>query len=97
MLESSVAGIRRRRPEGVEQLESELGVDVEAFARTLRGRAGAGAIEALHEDPGLLERVIGAAERRSELERVPPAPDRAELRAIFWAAATAPAANGGRS
>ncbi|HEX3874277.1 MAG TPA: iron-containing alcohol dehydrogenase, partial [Solirubrobacteraceae bacterium] len=62
MLESSVAGIRRRRPEGVEQLESELGVDVEAFARTLRGRAGAGAIEALHEDPGLLERVIGAAE-----------------------------------
>ena len=88
MLESSVAGIRRRLPDAVAQLESELGVDLERFARDLRERAGVGRLEALAGDADLRERVARAAEGRSELGRVPPAPDLDELRAIYRAAAT---------
>lgn len=88
MLESSVAGIRRRLPDAVAQLESELGVDLEDFARGLRERAGVGRLDALAEDAALRERVARAAEGRSELGRVPPAPGLDELRAIYRAAAT---------
>jgi maleylacetate reductase len=88
MLAQTVAGIRRRQPGGVAGLEASLGVDLEAFARTLRDRAEVGVLDALVDDADVLERVVRAAELRSELERVPEAPDRSELRAIYGAAAT---------
>ncbi len=87
LLESTVAGIGRRRPEELARLESDLDVDLEHFARRLRERAGVGSIESL-VDAEILERVARAAESRSELERVPPPPDLDELRAIYRAAAT---------
>jgi alcohol dehydrogenase class IV len=96
LLEQSVAAVRRRQPEAVARLEAELGVDLERFARDLRERAGVGAIERLRDDPALLERVAGAAAIRSELGRVPPAPDLGELRAIYRAAATPRVASPGR-
>ncbi|HEY5198899.1 MAG TPA: iron-containing alcohol dehydrogenase [Solirubrobacteraceae bacterium] len=92
LLGTSIAGIRRRRPDAVGELESDLGVDLGAFAGSLRERAGARGIDALRDDAGLLDRVVSAAESRSELGRVVPAPDRDELRAIYRAAATTPAA-----
>jgi alcohol dehydrogenase class IV len=94
MLAETVAAIRRRQPDTVARLEAELGVDLEAFARTLRRRAGVGGLGGLPEDAQLLERVVRAAELRSELERVPGAPDRGELRAIYRAAAIPAAATG---
>jgi maleylacetate reductase len=87
LLESTVAGIRRRLPQELARLESGLDVDLERFARSLRERAGVGGIDAL-ADAAVRERVARAAEGRSELGRVPPAPDLDELRAIYGAAAT---------
>ncbi|HWH11988.1 MAG TPA: iron-containing alcohol dehydrogenase [Solirubrobacteraceae bacterium] len=92
LLESSIAGIRRRLPGGVEELESDVGVDLEAFARRLRVRAGALGIDRLRDDPQLLDRVVTGAASRPELERVAPAPDPDELRAIYRAAASMPVA-----
>ena len=95
MLSSSVAGVRRRQPSAVAELESGLGVDLETFARDLRKAAAIDAIGALR-DADMLERVVDAVESRAELERVPPAPDRSELRSAYRAAAMGvQAADGG--
>jgi maleylacetate reductase len=95
LLAQTVAAVRRRQPDGVARLEAELGVDLEAFAETLRARAGVGRLAGLADDADLLERVVEAAEQRSELGRVPAAAQRGELRAIYRAAAT-PAGRTGR-
>lgn len=95
MLAQTVGAVRRRQPDGMARLEAGLGIDLETFARTLRATAGVGALDAL-VDASVRERVVRAAELRSELERVPAAADRSELRAIYGAAAIPAAAAGGQ-
>jgi alcohol dehydrogenase class IV len=86
LLPETLAALAARRPEAMAELESELGLDLAVAVRRLRRRAGAD-LGPLADDSGLLERTVEAASRRSELERVLPAPDHSELRSIYLAAA----------
>jgi maleylacetate reductase len=76
VLPASIAALRRRRPAELERLDAELGTPLEAFAQTLRVRAG---IQPFDD----LDRLVETAAQRSELGRVAPAPDRDELREIY--------------
>ncbi|ADB50408.1 dehydroquinate synthase/iron-containing alcohol dehydrogenase family protein [Conexibacter woesei] len=94
LLPVTATAIRRRAPAAFAALDVQLGgapSAVESLARTLRDAAGldpgAGGLDALAADERLLERAVEAAAARPELARIPPAPDRAELRALFLAAA----------
>jgi alcohol dehydrogenase class IV len=83
VLPASIAALRRRRPAELEGLDAALGTTLEAFAHTLRERAGVEDVE----DPQLLDRLVDVAAERAELARVAPAPDRDELLAIYRSAA----------
>lgn len=83
ILPASVAALRRRRADALDRLDAALGLPLEAFAGTLRDRAGVDGLG----DAALLDSMVDTAAAREELGRVAPAPDRDELRAIYLAAA----------
>lgn len=83
LLPATIAALRRRRPAELARLDEALGTPIEAFAETLRERARA----AVPAEPATLDRLVETAAARDELDRVPPAPDRDEIRAIYLAAA----------
>lgn len=85
LLPATIAALRRRRPAELDRLDASLGTRLEAFAESLRERAGAHGLG----DPQLLDRLVEVAAQRQELDRVAPAPDRDELRAIYLAASSA--------
>lgn len=85
LLPATIAALRRRRPAALDRLDASLGARLEAFAESLRERAGAHGLG----DPQLLDRLVEVAAQRQELDRVAPAPDRDELRAIYLAASSA--------
>ena len=88
LLPGVAAAVRRRLPGALEPLDALLGIRFEALAARLRARAGGDGLARLAADPALLDRVVdAAAARRAELERIAPAPDAAELRALYLAAA----------
>ena len=82
LLPATIAAARRRRPAELDGLDSALGMPLEAFAETLRERAGADGLG----DPQLLDRLVEVAAQRAELGRISPLPDRDEIRAIYVAA-----------
>jgi maleylacetate reductase len=83
LLPATIAAARRRRPAELDRIDAALGTPLEAFAESLRERAGADGLS----DPQLLDRLVDVAARRAELGRIAPPPDRDELRAIYVAAA----------
>jgi maleylacetate reductase len=83
LLPATIAAARRRRPAELDRIDAALGTPLEAFAESLRERAGADGLG----DPQLLDRLVDVAARRAELGRIAPPPDRDELRAIYVAAA----------
>ena len=83
LLPATIAALRARRPEAFGQLDAQLAVELEAVATRLRDRAAADNLGAITTDDELLDRAVQAALRRPELARVAPAPDAAELRAIY--------------
>jgi maleylacetate reductase len=86
LLPATVRAIRSRQPAELEALDATLGVALESVAEQLRERAGAG-LGALASDDELLERTVEAAAKRPELDLIPPAPDRAEIREVYRASA----------
>ena len=70
-------------PAELERVDAALGTPLEAFAETLRERAGAHTLG----DPALLDRLVDRAAERAELDRISPRPDRDEIRAIYLTAA----------
>jgi alcohol dehydrogenase class IV len=83
LLPVTISALRARRPAAFEQLDTQLGVQLESLATRLRDRAGADSLGAITTDDELLDRAVQAALKRPELDRVAPAPDAAELRAIY--------------
>lgn len=89
LLPATAAAVRRRDATALEPLDALLGVRFETLAERLRTRAGA-SLAQLASDDALLAQVVEAASRRAdELQRIAPAPDAAELRAIYEQAAGA--------
>ncbi|MBB4661287.1 iron-containing alcohol dehydrogenase [Conexibacter arvalis] len=87
LLPATAAAVRRRAPAVLEPLDALLGIRFEELAARLRSRAGA-SLGRLADDDELLEAVVAAAGRRAdELQRIAPAPDGDELRALYRAAA----------
>jgi len=87
LLPATAAAVRRRAPQALEPLDRLLGFPFETLADQLRTRAGA-TLAQLAADDALLAQVVDAAARRAdELERIAPAPDAAELRALYAQAA----------
>lgn len=82
LLAATIAATRSRRPVEFERLDRSLGVALESVAERLRDLAGAD-LGALASDEELLSRTIELAARRPELDRIAPAPDRAEIREIY--------------
>ncbi len=87
LLPETVAACRRRAPGAVEALDAAAGEPLEVLARRLRDRAPS-------ETPGgdmeiIMDRAVDAATVRPELDRIPPPPDRDELRSILRAALSA--------
>ena len=88
LLPATIGALRARRPAAFEPLDGRLGVALEAVAEASAGARRASTASAGSEaDDALLERAVEAALQRPELDRVAPAPDAAELRAIYRAAA----------
>jgi len=83
LLPWTIAAMARRRPGVLEELDGGL----EALARMLAERAGPTELGKLALDEALLERTVQTASERPELRRLVPAPEEAELRAIYEAAA----------
>jgi maleylacetate reductase len=75
-----------RAPQRLAELERRAGVDLRDLAAGLRERAGIGELAELRDEETLATLVEAAAARR-ELSLLPPAPDEAELREIYLAAA----------
>ncbi len=82
LLPHTAAALRRRRPQPMARADADLGIAFEDLAVLLRDRAGGARIDA-----GAIDDLVATAARRPELERVPPAPDEAELRSLYGAAA----------
>jgi maleylacetate reductase len=80
LLPHTIRALRARRPDTLE-------VALERLAEALRERAGVDGLGAMATDEDLLDRAVEIAMRRPELGRVAPAPDRAEVRQIYRAAA----------
>jgi alcohol dehydrogenase class IV len=83
LLPHTAAAMRVRRPDALARADTDLGVPFEQLAGRLRDRAGGERIAVEH-----LDVLVETAAQRPELQRVPPAPDADELRAIYAAAAT---------
>jgi maleylacetate reductase len=88
LLPATIRATRSRRSAEFERLDAGLGLELEAFAERLRRRAGAD-LAALVADDELLSRAVETAANRSELERIPPALDRTEIRQIYLTGAGA--------
>ena len=88
LLPAMLAAVRSRRPKEFERLDARLGVALELLAVQLRDQARAG-LGALATDEELLSRTVEAAAMRPELDWIPPAPDRPEIRAIYYESAHA--------
>jgi alcohol dehydrogenase class IV len=86
LLPETIVACRRRFPRELEALDAAAGRPLEELARTLRARAGADGLAPFAASDLLLERAVEAAGRRTELEAIPPRPDREELRELFEAA-----------
>jgi alcohol dehydrogenase class IV len=84
LLPATTRAIRSRRPAEFTRLDEVLGITLEAVAEQLRQRARA-SLGVLTDDAELLRRAVETAAKRSELERIPPAPDHAEIREIYRA------------
>ena len=82
ILPATVRAARRRRPAELDDVDRALGAPLETLAEGLRARAGAD-LGGLATDDALLEAAVRAAAGRPELDRIPPAPDEAEIRAIY--------------
>ena len=85
LLPETIAACRRRAPAAVRSLDVAAGEPLEALARRLRERAPS-RLPSPAELEALLEPALDAAAARSELDRIPPVPDRDELRDIIVAA-----------
>jgi len=82
----TTAAMRRRDPVGLERLDAALGRSVESLADDLRQRAGVTGLGDLATDDELLSHAVATAARRSELSRVTPPMDAAEIASIYRAA-----------
>jgi maleylacetate reductase len=82
LLPATMGIVRARRPGELERLEEMLGVSLQTIAEQLRDRAEAD-LEPLATDERLLDAAIDAAASRPELDRIPPALDRKEIREIY--------------
>jgi hypothetical protein len=90
LLAATVRATRSRRPVEFKLLDAGLGVALESVAEQLRDRARAD-LGALATDEQLVTRTTEAAAKRPELDRIPPPPDRPEIRDIYrTSAAIAP-------
>ena len=84
LLPATLGALRARRPAELARLDARLGITLEEVARQLRDRSGAD-LGALGTDAELLSLTIDVAAQRPELDRIPPRPDRAEIRDIYCA------------
>ncbi|MDO8185249.1 iron-containing alcohol dehydrogenase [Conexibacter sp. JD483] len=90
LLPASVEAVRRRRPELLAGLDAQLALPFADLAILLRTQTGGEGLSALAADEDLLDQLVDtAAKRTGELSRIPPAPDAAELRALYLEAARA--------
>lgn len=90
LLPASLAAVRRRKPELLDALDAQLALPFAELAALLRSRTGGEGLSALSADAALLDALVAQAARRTgELARIAPAPDAAELRAIYLEAAGA--------
>lgn len=90
LLPASTAAVHRRRPALLDALDAQLALPFAELAGLLRTRTGGEGLSALAADPHLLDALVATAARRTdELSRIPPAPDAAELRALYLEAAGA--------
>ena len=78
MLPHTLGALERRGAPGAR--------DLVALASVLARRAQASSLSALGVDEAALDACADAAAQRSELDAIPPRPDRAELRALYAAA-----------
>jgi alcohol dehydrogenase class IV len=83
LLPHTAAAMRRRRPDAMARADADLGRPFEELAAHLRDRAGGERVDA-----GSIEVLVETSAQRPELQRVPPVPDAAELRALYLAAAS---------
>jgi maleylacetate reductase len=89
LLPTTIRAIRSRRPAELKRLDDILGIALEAVAEHLRQRARA-SLGVLADDEELLRRAVETAAHRSELKRISPAPDHAEIREIYRSSAAPP-------
>jgi alcohol dehydrogenase class IV len=78
MLPHTLVALERRGAAGTSELVG--------LATDLARRAGAVGLRALGVDEAALETCVDAAAGRTELDAIPPRPDRDELRALYRAA-----------
>lgn len=95
LLPVTAAALRRRAPDAFAALDARFGAGAlgtpEALAAKLRDVAGVHGLGPLTSSDGdaeerLLDHAVEIAAKRPELAAIPPAPDRAELRALYRAA-----------
>ncbi len=86
MLPHTTAALRRRAPAVLARLDAAAGIEMESLARRLAAAAGAQELRALGVDEQTLEVCVAEAQKRPDLAHVAPAPDEAEVRALYEAA-----------
>jgi alcohol dehydrogenase class IV len=86
MLPHTTRALRRRRPDRVDRLAVAIGADPAEVAAQLAARARARRLRDIGVDRDKLDACVEAAAARPDLARIPPAPDEAEIRALYEAA-----------
>jgi alcohol dehydrogenase class IV len=87
LLPVTIAAMRERAPERIEELAAALGTDPQRIGERIRELAGDRRLGELGADPGRIDEVIDVAIARPELFRMTPGElDRADLEAILRAA-----------
>jgi maleylacetate reductase len=89
LLPATIRAIRSRCPAEIKRLDETLGIALEVVAEQLRERARA-SLGVLAHDEQLLRRAVETAAKRPELNRIPPAPDHAEIREMYRTSAPTP-------